>query len=324
MPTRTLKLFYKGNKLSTLHTSSAYHALFSTNNQNLSETTSLSSQARLLATDAQESTVNTVSESQTTITYSPYGNDSCPPTHPLLSRFTGQSWLPSSTGYLLGNGHRLFDPRLMRFHSPDSLSPFEKGGINAYAYCTNDPINRSDPSGMYSIVKFITGGYSVNKIYSRLHQETPNLTSREYKILKKHIAAQIVKGTKETKAHYRELRDRGEERILAARLQDSLLTRLECVNIDGKTRYIGSVNRRDSISSTYSTSWEGLLERFEKAKAAGRSDVAPTAPTAPTSSSMPGVPSNSLPKIRPPSKTFLAYTGNFIDKEVDRLRSTPD
>ncbi len=46
--------------------------------------------------------------------------------------------------YLLGNGYRAYNPVLMRFNSPDSLSPFGKGGINAYAYCAGDPINRHD------------------------------------------------------------------------------------------------------------------------------------------------------------------------------------
>jgi len=35
----------------------------------------------------------------------------------------------------------------MRFHSPDSFSPFAAGGINAYMYCGGDPVNRIDPSG---------------------------------------------------------------------------------------------------------------------------------------------------------------------------------
>jgi hypothetical protein len=35
----------------------------------------------------------------------------------------------------------------MRFHSPDRLSPFGKGGVNAYAYCGGSPVNRTDPSG---------------------------------------------------------------------------------------------------------------------------------------------------------------------------------
>jgi len=49
--------------------------------------------------------------------------------------------------YMLGNGYRLFSSLLMRFLSPDSISPFGEGGINCYAYCYNDPVNSTDPSG---------------------------------------------------------------------------------------------------------------------------------------------------------------------------------
>jgi RHS repeat-associated protein len=49
--------------------------------------------------------------------------------------------------YLLGNGYRAYNPGLMRFHSPDSLSPFGEGGVNAYAYTEGDPVNYTDPTG---------------------------------------------------------------------------------------------------------------------------------------------------------------------------------
>lgn len=56
-----------------------------------------------------------------------------------------QESMPS--GYLLGNGHRLYSPALRRFWSPDHLSPFGAGGINSYTYCHADPVNHVDPSG---------------------------------------------------------------------------------------------------------------------------------------------------------------------------------
>ncbi|MFC9627560.1 RHS repeat-associated core domain-containing protein [Streptomyces sp. NPDC056930] len=64
-----------------------------------------------------------------------------------LLGFNGERPDPVTGCYLLGNGYRAFDPVLMRFHSPDSLSPFDGGGLNPYAYCLGDPINRVDPTG---------------------------------------------------------------------------------------------------------------------------------------------------------------------------------
>lgn len=71
--------------------------------------------------------------------------------------FNGQ--LPEScTGhYLLGHGHRAYSPGLRRFLSPDGLSPFGKGGANAYAYCQGDPVNSTDPTGSISRPLLVLG-----------------------------------------------------------------------------------------------------------------------------------------------------------------------
>ncbi|MEZ8724616.1 RHS repeat-associated core domain-containing protein [Vibrio pomeroyi] len=63
------------------------------------------------------------------------------------SGFNGAVLDPISKQYQLGNGYRSYNAVLMRFHSMDSLSPFDEGGINSYAYGLNDPINFTDPSG---------------------------------------------------------------------------------------------------------------------------------------------------------------------------------
>lgn len=80
-----------------------------------------------------------------------------------LLGFTGQPRDPLTGCYHLGNGHRTYNPVLMRFHSADRLSPFGKGGINAYAYCQNDPVNYHDPSGRFPSwlgpVRSVVGGF---------------------------------------------------------------------------------------------------------------------------------------------------------------------
>ncbi len=228
-----LKIFYKGNKLSTLYTSSAHLTVLSANDQNLCETTGLPSQTSLLATDAQESTVNSLSESQTTIAYAPYGNDSSPPASPLLSRFTGQSWLPSAIGYMLGNGHRLFNPGLMRFHSADSFSPFAKGGLNTYIYCGNDPVNRVDPSGRFfgRLFKRLNQGYSYKKLAPRLDESSPSLSNNEYNALLNSVKKRQLRSEKKL--------DRGLTHNLLHTTKNALQ---ELSTLDGQRAALGSLS----------------------------------------------------------------------------------
>ncbi|WP_432214450.1 RHS repeat-associated core domain-containing protein [Pseudomonas mosselii] len=85
-------------------------------------------------------------EKPTCISYGPYG-DRTPRANTPVSGFTGQPCEQHLSWYLLGNGYRAYNPMIMRFHSPDGLSPFGRGGLNTYAYCHGDPINFHDRSG---------------------------------------------------------------------------------------------------------------------------------------------------------------------------------
>lgn len=84
------------------------------------------------------------------LVYTPYGDRMFDAGLPGLLGLNGEPFDAPAGGYLLGNGRRLYDPQLMRFLSPDALSPFDGGGINPYAYCLGDPINRIDPTGHLS------------------------------------------------------------------------------------------------------------------------------------------------------------------------------
>ncbi|KFC10557.1 hypothetical protein GTGU_00607 [Trabulsiella guamensis ATCC 49490] len=64
-----------------------------------------------------------------------------------LPGFNGERQDPLSGVTHPGNGYRAYSPVLRRFTCPDSESPFGIGGLNPYAYCENDPINKTDPSG---------------------------------------------------------------------------------------------------------------------------------------------------------------------------------
>ncbi|MCE5985827.1 RHS repeat-associated core domain-containing protein [Pseudomonas sp. 5FOS] len=92
--------------------------------------------------------------------YAPFGHAT--PANNLLG-FNGEIQHVISGLYPLGNGHRMYSPTLQRFHSPDTQAPFNRGGINHYAYCGNDPVNWRDPSGKWrqlvkTALKIAVGG----------------------------------------------------------------------------------------------------------------------------------------------------------------------
>ncbi|MBB6116468.1 RHS repeat-associated protein [Rahnella inusitata] len=76
--------------------------------------------------------------------------------HETTPGFNGERHDPLTGSSHLGNGYRAYSPVLMRFTCPDSLSPFGKGGINAYVYCEADPVNNVDPSGHALFRKILT------------------------------------------------------------------------------------------------------------------------------------------------------------------------
>ncbi|NNA00812.1 RHS repeat-associated core domain-containing protein [Pseudomonas lundensis] len=107
-------------------------------------------ECHLLGTDLQQSILHLVSaDEHHVIAYNAYGHR--PVENGLISvlGFNGERADPVTGHYLLGNGYRAFNPVLMRFNSPDSWSPFERGGVNSYGYVGGDPVNRIDPSGHF-------------------------------------------------------------------------------------------------------------------------------------------------------------------------------
>lgn len=116
----------------------------------------LGADARLLGTDVQGSVLHSMCDGATeTLVYGAYGQR--PVSDMLASRlgFNGELQDEVTGHYLLGNGYRVFNTVLMRFNSPDNLSPFGNGGLNTYVYCAGDPVNYRDPTGRLAFLNFL-------------------------------------------------------------------------------------------------------------------------------------------------------------------------
>ncbi len=143
-----MQRFYQHERLNTIRQGEHRQTVFQHRDLLLAE--KRTSETLLMSTDLQRSVLHSLSGAHHyPRAYTPYGHHGG---QQGLLGFNGEAPDPLTGHYLLGNGRRAYNPVLMRFNSPDTLSPFGKGGLNTYAYCSGDPVNRSDPSGQFSLV----------------------------------------------------------------------------------------------------------------------------------------------------------------------------
>ncbi|MNQ72858.1 RHS repeat-associated core domain-containing protein [Pseudomonas sp. Irchel s3a18] len=152
----TIQRFYLQSKLVTEIQGQEQSTFFQHNDQLLAQQQrqSVAVSTTLLLTDQQRSILHTLGTQERLLKYTPYGHREISPSS--LLEFNGERRDPVTGHYLLGNGYRAYNPVLMRFNSPDNLSPFKEGGRNPYAYCLGDPVNHSDPTGHF-IAALLTG-----------------------------------------------------------------------------------------------------------------------------------------------------------------------
>lgn len=147
--TNTQLNFYQDKQLHTALYGIFRHTFFRNQDRPLAEQHSIGpGTAHLLATDTQGSILQ-AQDAQGThpLSYTAFGHNPDRKALSLLTGFNGETRDRQTGWYLLGNGYRAFSPVLMRFISPDSYSPFGKGGTNTYMYCAGDPVNYIDPTG---------------------------------------------------------------------------------------------------------------------------------------------------------------------------------
>ncbi|WP_130931164.1 RHS repeat-associated core domain-containing protein [Pseudomonas sp. Sample_24] len=195
-----LQRFYCKNRLATEIQGSMQRAIFQHDDQLLAQHDRQNHlvESSLLVTDQMRSVLQVVrANHSSSITYTPYGHRLTGDGLLSLLGFNGARPEPITGHYLLGNGYRAFNPILMRFNSPDSLSPFGRGGLNSYAYCSGDPINRYDESGHISTWKFFKTLFKIKEkpAFSFSPPPTPRLSSHYTmyeRLLDKDVPSEVI------------------------------------------------------------------------------------------------------------------------------------
>ena len=161
--TAGIQRFYHQSRMTTEIEGTQRYSVFQQDGRLLAQRRrdSTKDECHLLGTDLQQSVLHAVgADKHHSMAYNAYGHR--PVENGLISLlgFNGERADPVTGHYLLGNGYRAFNPVLMRFNSPDSWSPFGRGGINSYGYCGGEPINRVDRNGHFfglgSLIKNLT------------------------------------------------------------------------------------------------------------------------------------------------------------------------
>jgi RHS repeat-associated protein len=164
--------FYQRERLSTVRQGEHSQTVFQHHDQLLAEKHTTAT--LLLGTDLQRSVLHSLNGAHHyRRAYTPYGHHRG---QQGLLGFNGEAHDPLTGHYLLGNGHRAYNSVLMRFNSPDTLSPFGAGGLNPYCYCLGDPVNRIDPNGQFSFALIAPAILAISSLAGTINGAIPSVS----------------------------------------------------------------------------------------------------------------------------------------------------